>query len=353
MKITEAQIERYFNNECDAKERQAITDYFIRHPEQLAKYLTEQSWENFEPEQTMQQALSKKILTAIRTNTYTARRRMIIRRNWAAAAAAVLVAGMSTVWFTQFNSNKPATVVAATIPQQAADTIHYQRTFNTTNKTLSLVLEDSSRVQLAPNSELHYPVPFNKDKRNIVLKGEAVFDVAKDQARPFTVYAGQLATTALGTVFSISAFEGKNVRVHLLSGKVRVDADSTLMARGMKSAILLPGQQLRLDAMHQMVISSKKEKMHKHPTPILSKQKSPSASQQMVFHNETLENIFNSLTDHFKTNIIFKADQVAGMTFTGKFDPEKETLLEFIQTISLLNNLSAVSGNGAIQVTVQ
>ncbi len=73
----------------------------------------------------------------------------------------------------------------------------------------------------------------------------------------------------------------------------------------------------------------------------------------MVFHNETLENIFRSLTGHFKTNIIFKADQVAGMTFTGKFDPEKETLLEFIQTISLLNNLSAVSGNGAIQVTVQ
>ncbi len=88
MKITEAQIERYFNNECDAKERQAISDYFIRHPELLAKYLTEQSWENFEPEHSLQQALSKKILSAIRTKTYAARRRMIIHRNWAAAAAA-------------------------------------------------------------------------------------------------------------------------------------------------------------------------------------------------------------------------------------------------------------------------
>jgi transmembrane sensor len=353
MKITEAQIERYFNNECDAKERQAISDYFIRHPELLEKYLTEQSWENFEPDHALQQEHSKKILSAIRTNTYAARRRMIIRRNWAAAAAALLVISMGAVWFTQFRSDKPVTTVAATTSQQASDTIRYQRTFNTTNKTLSLILEDSSRVQLAPNSELLYPVPFNDDKRNIVLRGEAVFDVAKDQARPFTVHAGQLTTTALGTVFSISAFEGKNVRVKLLSGKVRVDADSSLMAKGMKSAILLPGQQLRLDDMHQLVITGKIEKMHKHPLQVLSKQKPISASQPMVFHNETLESIFNRLSDHFKTNIVFKADQLAGMTFTGKFDPEKETLLEFIQTISLLNNLSAVSGNGAIQVTVQ
>ncbi|QEC41214.1 FecR family protein [Pseudobacter ginsenosidimutans] len=352
MKITEAQIRRYFNNECDTQERQAIGDYFIRHPEVLKKYLTEQSWENFEARQALPKEISKKLLSAIRTNTYELQRRRIISRNWAAAAA-ILLFITGGLWYTQSNEPEPVKSLTATEPAIALAPVRYQRRFNSTNKTLSLVLEDSSLVQLSPNSELIYPQPFLHDKRSIVLKGEARFDVAKDQARPFTVYAGQLATTALGTVFSISAFEGENIRVHLLSGKVRVDAGSSLMARGIKSTVLLPGQQLQLNGLQQMVITDVKEKIRRIPMPVPAKTKTQTDSQLMVFHNESLESIFNRLAEHFKTNIQFRPEQLAGMTFTGKFDPEKESLLEFIQTIGLLNNLSAVNENGIIQVTVQ
>ena len=352
MKITEEQIRRYFNNECDTQERQAISDYFIRHPEVLKKYLTEQSWENYEARQALPKEISKKILTAIRTNTYEAQRRRIIRRSWTAAAAILLLI-TGGIWYTQTDKPQPVKTIAATKPAPAVAPVRYQRSYNSTNKTLSLVLEDSSLVQLSPNSELVYPVPFLHDKRSIVLKGEARFDVAKDQARPFTVYAGQLVTTALGTVFSISAFEGKNVRVHLLSGKVRVEADSVLTAKGIKSTILLPGQQLQLNNLQQMVVTNVKERMRRNAIPVPATVKTQTVSQMMVFHNETLESIFNRLAEQFKTNIQFMPEQLAGMTFTGKFDPEKESLFEFIQTISLLNNLSAVNENGAIQVTVQ
>ncbi|WP_127131391.1 FecR family protein [Pseudoflavitalea rhizosphaerae] len=352
MKITEAQIRRYFNNECDTQERQAISEYFIRHPEVLEKYLTEQSWENFEVRLDLPMEISKKLLSAIRTNTYEVQRRRAIRRNWTAAAAILLLI-TGGIWYTQTNRPKAAKTIAAKEVAPAVAPLRYQRRFNSTNKTLSLVLEDSSCVQLSPNSELIYPQPFLHDKRSIILKGEARFDVAKDQARPFTVYAGQLATTALGTVFSISAFEGKNIRVHLMSGKVRVEADSSMMTRGMKSAILLPGQQLQLNGLHQMVITDVKVKTRRVPIPVPAKTKAQPGSQLMVFHNESLESIFNRLADHFKTNIQFRPEQMAGMTFTGKFDPEKESLLEFIQTIGLLNNLSAANENGIIQVTVQ
>ena len=352
MKITEAQIRRYFNNECDTQERQAISDYFIRHPEVLKKYLTDRSWEDFEAAQTLPKELSKKMLSAIRTKTYEVQRRRIIRRNWTAAAA-ILLFMSGAVWYTQHTRPQPAKTIAATEPLPTVTPVRYQRSFNSTNKTLSLVLEDSSLVQLSPNSELVYPVPFLQDKRSIVLRGEARFDVAKDEARPFTVYTGQLATTALGTVFSIAAFEGKDIRVKLLSGKVRVDADSTLMAKGMKSAILLPGQQLQWNGLQQMVITNVKEKLRRTSTPVPAIVKTKTDSSLMVFHNESLESIFNRLAAHFKTNIQFTPEQLSGMTFTGKFDPEKETLLEFIQTIGLLNNLSAVNENGAIQVIVQ
>ncbi|HVK46715.1 MAG TPA: FecR domain-containing protein [Pseudobacter sp.] len=353
MKISEDDIERYLNNECEEKERQAISNYFIRHPEVLNKYLTEKSWTDFEPQQSIPREVSEKMLIVIRQNSY-GNRRKIIRYRLMAAAAAVLLLISAGLLYTLFNNASPVQTVAQLKPAPAPHSVRYQRTFNAGTETLSFALEDGSTVALKPNSELTYPVPFPSSKREMVLKGEAQFDVAKDRARPFTVHAGQLSTTALGTVFCISAFEGKAVQVKLLSGKVRVEADSTLKAKGLTSAILLPGQALSLDAMQHFVISRRKEKAAKHVTPELAKKQAPPAEQhQIAFHNEPLAAILTTLSERFNAKINFKPEQLAGMTFTGKYDFEKESLLEFIQMISSLNNLSAVSENGTIEVLAQ
>jgi ferric-dicitrate binding protein FerR (iron transport regulator) len=65
--------------------------------------------------------------------------------------------------------------------------------------------------------------PFSGDRREIVLNGEASFEVAKDPARPFTVVTGAIRTTALGTSFKVAANpDGDSVHVALSSGKVVV-----------------------------------------------------------------------------------------------------------------------------------
>lgn len=353
MKISEEDIERYLNNECEEKERQAISNYFIRHPEVLNKYLTEKSWTDFEPLQSVPGEVSEKMLMVIRQNSYDNRKKSI-RYRWTAAAAAVLLLISAGLLYTMFNkNNSPAQTAAQLKPAPIAPAVRYQRTFNTGPETLSFVLEDGSTVALKPNSELSYPVPFPAGKREMQLKGEAHFDVAKDKSRPFTVHAGQLSTTALGTVFCISAFEGKAVQVKLLSGKVRVEADSGLKARGLTSAILLPGQALKLDARQHFVISGRKEKAAKPATADLAKEQAPPAEQQIAFHNEPLAAILTTLSERFNAKINFKPEQLAGMTFTGKYDFGKESLLDFIQMISSLNNLSAVSQNGIIEVLAQ
>ena len=55
--------------------------------------------------------------------------------------------------------------------------------------TTSVVLPDSTVVYLNSESSLRYPSVFEDDIRNVELKGEAYFAVAKDLKKKFVVSA--------------------------------------------------------------------------------------------------------------------------------------------------------------------
>jgi ferric-dicitrate binding protein FerR (iron transport regulator) len=351
MKITEALIGRFFNNDCDEAEQQAVRNYFIRHPEAMKKYMTEQSWRAFETDNPLPEPVSEKMLTVIRQQTYRSRRIIITR--WFAAAAAVLALLFGTYWYSHFNTT-PAekfTAKQTTIPPEPLS--NFRNTSNTSSKPLAITLEDGTRVKLAPQSELSYPVPFLKDQREITLKGQAIFYVAKDPSRPFTVYAGKLATTAIGTVFRITAFNGKTTSVQLLSGKVRVEADSHVLMKGKNITYLLPGQELQLDEQRHLLVFDRKEKNHKPALAVNTQQTKQTDNTVTIFRNEPLEQILITLSNKYLTKISFRPQQLEGMSFTGKYDHRKETLAGFIQTISLLNNLVMREENGEIIIEGQ
>lgn len=97
-------------------------------------------------------------------------------------------------------------------------------------------LDDGSRVSL--NTDTHVTVNFARDEREVALdRGEAVFDVAHDAARPFVVVAGDERIKALGTSFIVRR-DGDRVRVTLLTGKVEVTRKNGLLA------VLSPGERL-------------------------------------------------------------------------------------------------------------
>jgi ferric-dicitrate binding protein FerR (iron transport regulator) len=103
-------------------------------------------------------------------------------------------------------------------------------------KTVSL--PDGSVVVLNANSSISWAEGFNKNKRNVRLTGDAFFNVAKNANKPFTVLAGDVTTTALGTGFYVHGKAAGNIRVDLLEGKV------SLSSIGNKAAglVLLPGE---------------------------------------------------------------------------------------------------------------
>jgi transmembrane sensor len=83
-------------------------------------------------------------------------------------------------------------------------------------------LSDSSHVYVSPHSRVQARIG---DERHIELQGQAWFEVARDEQRPFIVEAEELKVTVLGTGFEVSAYDTAQVwRVRVRHGRVRVEA---------------------------------------------------------------------------------------------------------------------------------
>lgn len=105
----------------------------------------------------------------------------------------------------------------------------------------TIVLPDSSRVQLNSGSIIIYPRSFEGPVRSIYLNGEANFSVTKDEKKAFVVKTSDFSVEALGTVFNISSYvDSDNVSTTLESGSVAVRFNKGDTA----SVILLPNEQL-------------------------------------------------------------------------------------------------------------
>jgi transmembrane sensor len=81
-------------------------------------------------------------------------------------------------------------------------------------------LADGSTVELAPQSRLY--LFKEKDERSVQLDGEAFFNVRRDPQHPFRVHARGVEVRVLGTSFDVAAYTGENIRVGVVTGRVRV-----------------------------------------------------------------------------------------------------------------------------------
>lgn len=82
-------------------------------------------------------------------------------------------------------------------------------------------LSDGSAVTL--NTDTAIRTTFNGQIRRVeLLRGEALFDVAKDPGRPFVVVAGQVRVRAVGTSFTVRAHDDGEISVLVREGVVVV-----------------------------------------------------------------------------------------------------------------------------------
>lgn len=110
--------------------------------------------------------------------------------------------------------------------------------FVTGGETRTITLDDATVVHLDVQTELE--VRFSARQRQVWLQhGRALFDVAHDAERPFTVAAGSGRVTAVGTRFQVQ-HTGEAVVVTLAEGIVTVSDDRGASRR------LVPGDELSM-----------------------------------------------------------------------------------------------------------
>jgi len=102
-------------------------------------------------------------------------------------------------------------------------------------------LADGSILDL--NAETRLSVSFTRKERRVVLEeGEAIFDVAHDAERPFTVAAASRVVTVVGTQFDVRNRKG-NLAVTVASGRVQVRPAAGTEGR---TFLLTAGQRLEI-----------------------------------------------------------------------------------------------------------
>ncbi len=145
-------------------------------------------------------------------------RKLVPSTIWKVVAGLALIISLSLYLYT---SNQIITVVA-------------------NNSTKKVELPDGSLVWLNKNSELSYNKNLSGDTRDVELKGEAYFEVAKNPNKPFTVELNETKTKVLGTQFNLKENINKSVALVLVEGSVSFHTNKEALK-------VVPGERIKAD----------------------------------------------------------------------------------------------------------
>jgi len=169
---------------------------------------------------------------------------------------------------------------------------------------INITLVDGTNVWLNARTSLSYPVKFGKNNRQVVLDGEAYFDVTKDKSKPFIVQTDNYNVEVLGTQFDVNAYsETGEFETTLMSGSVKVASasDSTQkITLKPNSKVFLQDGKLHVTAVDDYNPYRWKEGL-------------------ICFKNETFTSIMKDFEKYYGLTIQVKNKNVFKYVYTGKF----------------------------------
>jgi len=197
------------------------------------------------------------------------------------------------------------------IVQEIADE---KAVFNTVivphGKRTQIILSEGTKVWLNSGSKLVYPAVFAKNKREVYLDGEAVFDVAHLNDRSFVVSTKDFDIKVLGTIFNVCAYsDDQNSSAVLEQGKIElINRRSSVLSN--KHLMILPGTMAVFDPNQNTF-----EKQQVNPRKYLSWREG-----YLIFNSEKLQNIIRKLGRYYNKEMVIIDNQLKDETFSGYLD---------------------------------
>jgi len=202
---------------------------------------------------------------------------------------------------------------------------------NESDSSMIITLSDESKVTLKPQANIIYPKVFAAHKRMVYLKGSAFFSVSKNPKRPFYVYNQKLVVRVLGTSFWVkSSTDQLPAQVAVRTGKVQVRENEksalfTFSEEKLAKPILLTPNQKGIFADHNL-----KKTLVSKPIPLAEAYNVPT-SLSYNFKEESIKDIFSTLSEAYGIEIRSDNEQISNYTFTG--DLSKKGLYEQLDLI--------------------
>lgn len=207
------------------------------------------------------------------------------------------------------------------VDEREEQALVYYETMAVPDAKTKITLPDSSVVWLNANACLRYPREFSSACRQVTIKGEALFEVRKDEKKPFIVQTEDIGIKVFGTTFNVEAEVDKTV-VTLLTGKVGIytKMNHTTVA----DRILKPGEQ----AVY--------EKSKTGLTVLETNTDNTISWVTGIFHfkDRTLEDIMKELQRAFHVKIHIENEALKKQTFNADFT-DKETLDEILSILQI------------------
>jgi ferric-dicitrate binding protein FerR (iron transport regulator) len=286
--------------------------------------------------------LFKETLAARDANVVSIQPRSVVYRRWrrvAVAAAVVLVVGAGWAYF--LKGDRQQAVVSTTEKKKDSILTVVQREVNTTGKEKRITLADGSVIVLFNNSEITYKKPFTK--RDISLSGKALFRIAKDATRPFTVASGAITTTALGTEFTVTAYNHhKQLLVRLYNGRVvikPVEKGNSLMK---KDVYLSPGQEFVYgpDGTLVRTFGNQQQRENKDQIATTDNPSLPVNTKGTwhMYNNQPLSQVLDHLSAMYGVTIVYEEKDVHQKYFVGQFKTT-DSIATILKLITKANKL--------------
>ena len=285
-------ITQYADNLCTKEEMSELFS-LLGDPARDAKLKQEflKMWNDIHPDEQINSVDENKLFSDIEDKISTpsiSRPRFV----WAKAAAVLLLLlGAGVIYFYLYSpiEKKKQPLASANKPAPSSHSL--------------IKLPDGSSVLLNNNSKLDYAT-FTGNNREVILTGEAYFDIAKDKLHPFVIHTGKLRTTVLGTAFNIRAYpEESDVTVTVTRGKVEVEMEDKTLG------IITPNQQISFNKRNGSTIQQQ----------VFADSILVWKQNDLLFDNTNFEEAAVIISNRFNVTVNFENESLKKCRFTASF----------------------------------